>query len=170
MRGGGGSGIPKPPKMCVFGLKNRIFRHKLTRRVLNVARGGVTGLLKLTFFLLLPFLKLCCSCLNFLSKWLNIFSEGNFKLQLNWGQTTAQKNPGRKIRSTSRFPSTPEWEATSEPLWWYHSWKSGCNGFFLKVSYLPLVSHVYCGCISMAWHCFITPPDCPVEICYNRGW
>ena len=32
----GGSGSPKPPKMCVFGLKKQLFRRKLTNRVLNV--------------------------------------------------------------------------------------------------------------------------------------
>ena len=39
----GGYGVPKIIKRCVFGLKNRLFRQKLTRRVLNVPRGWGRG-------------------------------------------------------------------------------------------------------------------------------
>ena len=39
----GGSGSPKLPKMCAFGLKNGFFRQKLTKRVLNVQRMGGLG-------------------------------------------------------------------------------------------------------------------------------
>ena len=40
-KGGRGGGVPKLPKMCVFGLKNRLFFWQtLTMRFLNVSRGG----------------------------------------------------------------------------------------------------------------------------------